>query len=99
MAQNIWRRLETDVAAIFNKDGESFTITTASGAYNVVGFWDGLSLEQGEQGGPAFYCAASELPAGFTQGDTVTYDGTAYTVTHRQPDGHGIERVILWNEP
>lgn len=98
MASNIWRHLEADVATIFQKDGEQLTIITASGTYGVIGFWDGLSLEEGEQGGERAWVAAADLPSDFTQGDTLSYEGVTYTVSHRAPDGHGMEALTLWGE-
>lgn len=94
----IWADIDADLPDLFDGDGEQIAITTGGTVYYVKAFWRALSLEGGEQGGQAFYCSTDDLPSGFAQGDTVSYASTTYTVTHRQPDGHGIERVVLWDE-
>jgi len=93
-----WGELESDVADIIAGDGETVTITTDSGAHSVSVFWQGLSLEGGEQGGPAVEVADADIPADMTQGDTLTRAATTYTIAHRQPDGHGLTRLVLHEE-
>lgn len=88
--------IEPDMAILAGEDGETVTITTATVTRSVRAFWESLSLAGGEQAGEQMWVAATDLPADFTQGNIITYEQTAYTVTHREPDGHGMERITLY---
>lgn len=93
----VWAdEVQGDIARLTAEDGEQVRITTATVTVTVNAFWEALSLSGGEQAGQRMWVATDDLPSDFTQGDTLTYDGTTYTVTHRDPDGHGMERVTLY---
>ena len=79
-------------------DGDEVIITVASVDYAVQAFWEAISLEGGEQGGQRISVATVDLPTGFSQGATVTYDSTTYTAVRREPDGHGFEIITLTDE-
>lgn len=89
--------IEPDMAILAGEDGETVTITTATVTRSVRVFWEGLSLMDGgqTQEGQQCWAASTALPADIAQGDTVTYDGTTYTVTHVEPDGHNTSRIML----
>jgi len=93
-----WTDLQSDVSDVIAQDGETVIITTDSGQHSVPVFWSSLSLVGGEQEGPSLDAADADLPADLTQGNTVTYSGTTYTIVHRQPDGHGLTTLILHEE-
>lgn len=86
--------IEDDPALLMQEDGEQIKVVTSAGTFYPYVFWQSLSLE-GEQGGPRFTIASADIPSGFTQGNTVTRNGKDYVVTHRDPDGHGLEVVTL----
>jgi hypothetical protein len=95
----LWQDFNTaDSPTLFDEDGEQVAINTGGRAHYVNVFWQNLSLEGGgDLGGPRFWVNTAALPTGFAQGDTVEYDDITYEVTHRQPDGHGLEVVTLWD--
>lgn len=92
---SFWSGVQTDASAIITADGGQVRITTGSGASLVYVFWENLSLVGGEQEGPYMWIASADIPTGFTQGNLVRKGTTDYTVVHREPDGHGLERVTL----
>lgn len=93
----LWQDMQADSLSLFEDDGETVEITSGGRGHFVRVFWQALSLDGGELGGPRFYVVTDDLPSSFTQGDTVTYDSVSYEVTHRNPDGHGLELVTLWS--
>lgn len=90
----IWASMQADISQLAAGDGERIVINTVAGVSYANVFWQSLSLS-GDQGGQMFRCAASDLPADFTQGSTIEYDDITYAVTHRAPDGYGLEVVTL----
>ena len=92
---SLWTDLEADAAAIMEQDGEAVKITTATQTCYVRVFWQEIGLEGGEQSGPMFWCASDDLPSDFTQGNTVTRGTTTYVISHRDPDGHGLDRITV----
>ena len=92
---SLWEDLQADLLTLMDGDGTQVAITTATGTFYANVFWQSLGLDGGEQSGRRFWCAASDLPSDFTQGDAVVYNGVTYRVSHRAPDGHGVELVTL----
>ena len=55
---------------------------------------------QGEQAGvsalmPVWTIPLEKVPVDGSQGDTITLNGTSYSVADIQPDGTGLARIIL----
>lgn len=92
---SFWLDVQVDPSDIITADGGQVRITTTSGASLVYVLWEDLSLVGGEQEGPYFWIASADIPAGLTQGDIVRKESTDYTITHREPDGHGLERITV----
>lgn len=86
--------IAADFADWIREDGDEVTVVSATQRVPVQAFWKGLSL-RGEQDGPEMVVVTEDLPSDFTQGNSVIYDSATYTVTHRQPHGHGTERISL----
>lgn len=88
----------TDIAEIIAADGDFIDVTTGSRTYRVPCFWEGQSIAGGDQEGPRIWIAAADMPDGWTQSDTIVYNGTTYVMTHKEPDGHGLVMVTLTDE-
>lgn len=82
-----------DFAAYFHDFGVVATVDGAS----VRGIFDNdflttLGVTAGT--GPVLLCAAADV-TGADQGDAVTINATAYTITAREPDGTGLVLLRL----
>lgn len=97
---NVWAR--QDGGSWLRADGGYWLIgggtgaTTVNGIFNdeYVGVFAGSDIDVGSSS-PAFTCETADVP-GVNHGDTLTIDGTDYTVAGPpQHDGTGITTLIL----
>jgi hypothetical protein len=79
-------------------DTDDFAVPGTIGASTVNGIFDngyGEALDYAAGTKPTFLCKTADLPS-ITEGTTtVTIGGTAYVIAKRQPDGHGLETLVL----
>lgn len=90
-----------DLAVFFDVDEFAWAATwSGAPAAPVAGIFDAeyqlvaLGTPGIEGAAPVFLCAAAAVP-GATHGQTLTIDGTVYTIRGVQPDGTGLVLLIL----
>ena len=79
-------------------DTDEFAEAATIGASTVNGIFDngfGLGLDYAAGTKPTFLCRTTDLPTVTIGTTTATIDGDTYTIVGRQPDGHGLETLVL----
>lgn len=94
-----------DAAVFFNPDDFAITgywDTQVSESCKVVGIFQTQhrAVLGGDFGGvssaaPVFICAADDVPATASQGDSIEINEQAFRVSDLQPDGSGLTHIIL----
>ncbi len=77
-------------------DTDDFAVEATHDGSTLLGILDREYVEVGNIEGehPVFQCAESSVTTA-QHGDTITIDGTAYTIVGIQPDGTGTVILVL----
>lgn len=82
------------IADFFSTDDFAVAATYDGSTVNGIFDHEYVEVENVEGERPVFLCASSDV-SGAAHGESITIEGTAYTIAGIQPDGTGLTLLIL----
>ena len=79
-------------------DTDDFAVPGTIGASTVNGIFDNgyaAALQFAAGTKPTFLCKTADLPTVTLGTTTITINGTSYVIQEREPDGYGLETLVL----